>query len=212
MSRRSLYIIILSVLLGLLVYYLLMNSKGVTSTELSYCKYNLNNTGYLIFIIGRNNARVEVVKIDPDDYGNIAVGSWFIDKNIPLSKRISLSVDIKINKASNISGWVRVALVCAVNFLGKTLYTELDIWDSPYIKVNDKVVYKGGNVIELKYDQIIIGEWKRYTINFTECILKAWGSNVLYYSTLESIYLVIEFDRGSLGSISIDIRGFEVRI
>mgnify|MGYP000580738141 FL=1 len=99
-----------------------------------------------------------------------------------------------------------------MNFLGKTLYTELDIWDSPYIKVNDKVVYKGGNVIELKYDQIIIGEWKRYTINFTECILKAWGSNVLYYSTLESIYLVVEFDRGSLGNISIDVRGFEVRM
>lgn len=211
MSRRTLYIIILLTLLGLLVYYLLVDSREVVSTELSYCKYKLYNAGYFVSII-ENNAKVIIAKLDLNDYGNIAVGSWFIGRNIPAYKGISLKVNVRINKASNISGWVRIALVCAVNFLGKTLYTELDIWDSPYIKVNDKVVYKGGNVIELKYDQIIIGEWKRYTINFTECILKAWGSNVLYSSTLESIYLVVEFDRGSLGSISIDIRGFEVRM
>ena len=211
MSRRTLYIIILLTLLGLLVYYLLVDSREVVSTELSYCKYKLYNAGYFVSII-ENNAKVIIAKLDLNDYGNIAVGSWFIGRNIPAYKGVSLKVNVRINKASNISGWVRIALVCAMNYRGKTLYTELDIWDSPYIKINNGVVYRGGNVIELKYDQIIVGEWKRYTINFTECILKAWGSNVLYYSTLESIYLVVEFDRGSLGSISIDVRGFEVRM
>jgi hypothetical protein len=74
----------------------------------------------------------------------------------------------------------------------------MDFWDSPNtlkhpsgnLKFGGNTVYRGGDVVEYKIDQAIIGEWISYSLDLTQYINMAWS--LRSGDVLESVYVVIE--------------------
>jgi len=74
----------------------------------------------------------------------------------------------------------------------------MDFWDSPKtlrhpsgnIRFGGDVVYRGGDVVEYKIDQLIIGEWTNYSLDLTQFIDRAWS--IKPGDLLESVYVVVE--------------------
>jgi len=150
------------------------------------------------------------LKTTTDEAGHVAIGSWWTTsfdsgKKLPLyaSKPMRLRVSFRVNvaaiyyKASD--EWLRIALACAVQCNdGSVVYTEMDFWDSPNtlrhpsgnIRFGGDLVYRGGDVVEYKIDQLIIGEWTNYSLDLTQFIDRAWS--IEPGDMLESVYVVVE--------------------
>jgi len=142
--------------------------------------------------------------------GHVATGAWWTtsfksNTKLPLytSKPIKLMANFRVNvvtvryEADN--EWLRIALACAIQRSdGSVAYTEMDFWDSPNtlkhpsgnLKFGGNTVYRGGDVVEYKIDQAIIGEWISYSLDLTQYINRAWS--LRSGDVLESVYVVIE--------------------
>jgi len=154
-----------------------------------------------------------VLKVSEGNYGHIAVGTWWIDwaesgfSKVPLNQTIIVAVDIRVRDV-NLTGkaWLRIAIASAfqdpksVGGYG-VKYTELDLYDSQQalnhpkgnIKNGGNIIFKGGDVVEFKYDFIPLDEWRHYEFNLTRWHENAWG-NIVKRWLLESVYIVIEVD------------------
>ena len=154
-----------------------------------------------------------VLKACEGKYGHIAAGTWWIDwaavgfLKAPLNQTIMVSVDIRVRTA-NYTGkaWLRMAIASAFqdpkSIDGYSVkYTELDFYDSLQalshpkgnIKNGGNIIFRGGDVVEFKYDSIPIGDWMRYEFNLTKWHEAAWGRTA-EAGLLESVYVVIEVD------------------
>jgi hypothetical protein len=107
--------------------------------------------------------------------------------------------------------WLRLALACAVKRGdGGVVYTEMDFWDSAAamrhvtgdLPFGGNVVYRGGDVVEYKVDQIGIGKWRNYTLDLTGRVDSAWGLKP--GDMLESVYVVVEAEGSVYVSLRID--------
>jgi len=145
-----------------------------------------------------------------EEAGHVAIGAWWTtsfnpEKKLPLyaAKPIKLRASFRINVATVYytanDEWLRIALACAVQRSdGSVVYTEMDFWDSPKtlrhpsgnIRFGGDVVYRGGDVVEYKIDQLIIGEWTNYSLDLTQFIDRAWS--IKPGDLLESVYVVVE--------------------
>lgn len=141
------------------------------------------------------------------DSGHLAAGMWWTEgfvegRKIPIdTKDIRVDFDIIIEKfIYNPPGeWLRVALACAVQRLdGSVVYTELDILDSPNTlrhpngstQRGGDIIFKGGDVVEYRIDEIPLRKWRHYSLNLTRFIDRAWM--IEEGDKLESVYIVIE--------------------
>jgi len=157
-----------------------------------------------------NNEVQITLQTTADEAGHIATGAWWTtsfksNSKIPLhaSKPIRLIASFRVNILTvhheGDNEWLRIALACAVQRSdGSVVYTELDFWDSPNtlkhasgnIKFGGNIVYKGGDVVEYKIDQVGIGEWTNYSLDLTRYIDLAWS--LKSGDSLESVYVVVE--------------------
>ena len=152
------------------------------------------------------------------DSGHLAVGMWWTkgfkeERKIPIhDTNIRVDFDILLEKFvyTPTGEWLRVALACAVQRLdGSVVYTELDILDSPHtlrhpngnILVGGDIIFKGGDVVEFKVDEIPLQTWKHYSFDLTRYIDKAWA--IEEGDRLESVYIVIESD---VNPIEVDLK------
>ncbi len=63
-------------------------------------------------------------------------------------------------------------------------YNELDFYDNTQalnhpqgnIRNGGNMIFKGGDVVEFKYDSIPLGEWRHYEFNLTRRHENAWGA------------------------------------
>jgi hypothetical protein len=154
-----------------------------------------------------------VLKACEGKYGHIAAGTWWFDwakadfSRVPLNQTIMVSVDIRVRMA-NYSGkaWLRMAIASAFQDPNSidgynVKYTELDFYDNPQapshpqgnIKNGGNTIFRGGDVVEFRYDSISLGEWTHYEFNLTKWHENAWG-NTAKTGLLESVYIVIEVD------------------
>jgi hypothetical protein len=84
----------------------------------------------------------------------------------------------------------------------------MDFWDSVAamrhpsgdLRFGGDVVYRGGDVVEYKVDQSVVGEWRSYSLDLTRRIDSAWG--VGPGDLLESVYVVVEVE----GSVSVALK------
>lgn len=143
------------------------------------------------------------------DSGHIATGMWWSrgfkrERKIPINNiQVRVEFDVIVNRFyyEEPDEWLRVALACAVQRSdNNVIYTELDILDSPNtqkhitgnIMLGGDVIYKGGDVVEYKIDEIPLKTWRHYTLEITKYIDNAW--KIREGDMLESIYIVIETD------------------
>ena len=153
----------------------------------------------------------------PGDAGNIAVGAWwssFPDGVMyPLSgTSIWATVNVTITTAHVTQGrWARIALATAIYVpsTNSTLYTELDVWDSPQTYPagdTSALVHAGPGVVEYKYAQLVIGVPTRLEVDLTPYISTWWGS-AADHALLESVYVVIEAGIGTNGTMAARVSG-----
>jgi hypothetical protein len=86
----------------------------------------------------------------------------------------------------------------------------MDLWDSPSvlacpdgnISSGGSLVYRGGNVVEWKVDQIPFGNWRSYSLELTRYVNSAWllGPG----DVLESVYVVVEAVGETAVTVKID--------
>lgn len=144
------------------------------------------------------------------DSGHVATGMWWTrgfkgERKIPIYQmEIQVEFDIFIEELryEEPGEWLRVALACAVERSdGGVVYTELDIFDSPHtqrhengdITAGGDIVYRGGDVVEYKIDEIPLKTWRHYSLNLTRWIDRSW--KIREGDLLESVYIVIEADK-----------------
>jgi hypothetical protein len=152
--------------------------------------------------------------------GHVAAGAWWTtsfktNTRIPLytgkPQRLFASFRVNIAGVCCQSGdeWLRIALAFAVKRSnGAVVYTEMDFWDSPNtlmhpsgnIKFGGNIVYQGGDVVEYKIDQAVIGEWKGYSLDLTRQFDSAWS--LKDGDLLESVYIVVE----TIGSVTVTLK------
>ena len=152
------------------------------------------------------------------DSGHLAAGMWWTEgfkeeRKIPIhGTDIRVDFDIVIEKFiyNPPNEWLRVALACAVQRLdGSVVYTELDILDSPNTlrhpngntQGGGDVIFKGGDVVEYRIDEIPLGLWRHYSLNLTGFIDRAWA--IEEGDQLESVYVVIESE---LNPVEVELR------
>ncbi|MEM3788346.1 MAG: hypothetical protein QXN95_00560 [Candidatus Bathyarchaeia archaeon] len=154
-----------------------------------------------------------VLEASEEKFGHVAAGAWWLDwaeagfSKVPLNQTIIVSVDIRVRTANHTGkAWLRIAVASAFQDLKSiggysVKYTELDIYDNQQalshpqgnIKNGGNIIFKGGDVVEFKYDFIPLGEWKHYEFNLTRWHENAWG-NIAKTGLLESVYIVMEVD------------------
>lgn len=154
-----------------------------------------------------------ILKTCEGRYGHIAAGTWWLDwakadfSKVPLNQTIMVSVDIRVRTANHTGkAWLRMAIASAFQDPNSAdgysiKYTELDFYDNSQalshpqgnIKNGGNTIFRGGNVIEFRYDSIPIGEWMHYEFNLTRWHETAWGSTAKN-GLLESVYIVVEVD------------------
>jgi hypothetical protein len=131
-----------------------------------------------------------VLKAYEGKCGHIAAGTWWLDwaavgfSRVPLNQAIASA----FQDPNSIDGY-------------SVKYTELDFYDSPQalshpkgnIKNGGNIIFRGGDVVEFKYDSIPIGEWTHYEFNLTKWHEAAWGCTAKA-GLLESVYIVVEVD------------------
>jgi hypothetical protein len=157
-----------------------------------------------------NNETQILLRTTADEAGHIATGAWwttsFKSKTKPplyTLKPIKFIANFRVNIATvhyeADNEWLRIALACAIQRSdGSVVYTEMDFWDSPNtlghpsgnIGHGGNIIYRGGDVVEYKIDQAIVGQWTNYSLDLTRFINTAWL--LRSGDALESVYIVIE--------------------
>ena len=166
------------------------------------------------------------LKTAATEAGHIATGAWWTT-NFKSKEKLSMyalrpvniaaSFRINVLTADLYSGkeWLRVALACAIQRSdGSVVYTEMDLWDSPAvlthpsgnIGLGGNIVYRGGNVVEYKVDQVATLQWKNYALNLTQYINEAW--QLKPGDVLESVYFVVE----AAGAVTATVRADDLLI
>jgi hypothetical protein len=193
----------------------IINIDGDVSldTELNRIYWNPHSTGLTsasTWEVTFKNETEIFMKTTEDEAGHVAAGAWWTTsfkskEKLPLcdsrSTRFLASFRVNVASVELQSGqeWLRIALACAIQRVdGSVVYTEMDFYDSPSVLTcpfgnimsGGNVVYKGGDVIEHKIDQITTGEWKGYSLDLTSRVDSAWSLTV--GDTLESVYIVVE--------------------
>ena len=142
--------------------------------------------------------------------GHIATGMWWTSgfkegEKIPLyNTRILVDFDVKVSRFNyeTPGDWLRIALACAIQRgNGEVVYTEMDFLDSPEtqrhvrgnILLGGDVIYRFGDVVEFKIDEVPLNVWRHYQIDLTDYIERAW--KIREGDRLESVYIVVESDR-----------------
>ena len=142
--------------------------------------------------------------------GHIATGMWWTSgfkekEKIPLyNSRILVDFDVKVSRFNyeTPGDWLRIALACAIQRgNGEVVYTEMDFLDSPETQKHAKgnillggdVIYRFGDVVEYKIDELPLDVWRHYQIDLTGYIERAW--KIREGDRLESVYIVVESDR-----------------
>jgi hypothetical protein len=95
-------------------------------------------------------------------------------------------------------------------FNGSVVYTLMDLWDSPSVLAcldgnvssGGNLVYRGGNVVEWKVDQVPVGDWRNYSLELTEYISSAWLLRP--GDVLESVYVVVEAVGETVVTVKVD--------
>jgi hypothetical protein len=162
------------------------------------------------------------LKTTATEAGHIATGAWWTTSlkskeklsmyalgtvNIAASFRINvLTTDLYSGKE-----WLRIALACAIQRSDSSVvYTEMDLWDSPTvlahplgnIRLGGNIVYRGGDVVEYKVDQMATLQWRSYALNLTQFINDAW--QLKPGDVLESVYFVVEADGAVNATVKAD--------
>jgi hypothetical protein len=130
---------------------------------------------------------------------------------------IAATFRINIITADLYSGkeWLRVTLACAIQRNDSSVvYTEMDLWDSPTvlthpsgnIGLGGNIVYRGGDVVEYKVDQVATLQWRNYALNLTGYINDAW--QLKPGDVLESVYFVVE----AAGAVAANVRADDLFI
>jgi hypothetical protein len=166
------------------------------------------------------NEMVMSLETGPQEAGHVAAGAWWTTgfkskSRIPLCalepQRILVSFRAVVVAVHCQTGdeWLRIALACAVRRGdGTVVYTEMDFWDSSVamrhsagdVRFGGDVVYRGGDVVEYKIDQAVVGEWESYSFDLTRRIDSAW--TLRQGDLLESVYVVVEVE----GSVSVALK------
>jgi hypothetical protein len=107
--------------------------------------------------------------------------------------------------------WLRFALAFAVKRGdGGVVYTELDFWDSAAVMVRASgdvrfggdVVFRGGDVVEFKVGQAVVGLWRSYSLDLSGMFERAWG--IRQGDLLESVYVVVEAEGCVSAGLKVD--------
>jgi hypothetical protein len=166
------------------------------------------------------------LKTTATEAGHIATGAWWTNsfkqkQKLPMytSKPVdivaTLRIDILNANLSLGNEWLRVALACAIQRGDSSVvYTEMDLWDSPpalahpsgNLRLGGNIVYQGGDVIEYKVSQLVIGQWTAFTLNLTQNINKAW--QLKPGDVLESVYFVVE----AAGAVNVTVKADDLLI
>jgi hypothetical protein len=83
-------------------------------------------------------------------------------------------------------------------------------WDNPSILAcpdgnvssGGNLVYRGGNAVEWKVDQVPVGDWRNYSLELTEYISSAWLLRP--GDVLESVYVVVEAVGETVVTVKVD--------
>jgi hypothetical protein len=173
-----------------------------------------------------NNQTEMHLETTANESGHIAMGAWWTTsfktkQKIPLYTaspvQIAVSFNVNLVNASLHSGneWLRIALACAVQRIDSSVvYTEMDLWDSPSalvhpsgnIQQGGNIIYKGGDVVEYKIDQLSQDQWRSYQLDLTSCINNAW--QLKPGDLLESVYFVVETG----GAVNVTLRAGDLQI
>jgi len=160
------------------------------------------------------------LKTGSKEAGHVAAGAWWttgfksksrfpLHATGPQRVLVSFRACVGAVKCETGGEWLRIALACAVKRSdGGVVYTEMDFWDSVAamrhpsgdLRFGGDVVYRGGDVVEYKVDQSVVGEWRSYSLDLTRRIDSAWG--VGPGDLLESVYVVVEVE----GSVSVALK------
>lgn len=182
-----------------------MNTVGGTLVLADLNSWSIDySEGYVHMLLDSNST----------DAGHIATGTWWNTWNIstvarqPLANSTYvLSFDINIvNVTYEPTSWLRIALAVAwcdpTNETGWVVkYVERDLYDNP-IALNHtegnaghdgNIVFRGNDVIEYKYETIVLDSWRHYDWNISQYIEAGWG-NISSDARLESAYVVIEVE------------------
>ena len=139
--------------------------------------------------------------------GHIATGAWWTTnfkthQKIPLiNTQVQATFQTLLTQATYQppNEWLRIALATATQRAdGTVVYTELDIYDTPNtqnhptgnINQGGNTIYRAGDVVEYKTDQINMNKWTTYALDITTNINQAW--TIKQGDLLESVYIVIE--------------------
>jgi hypothetical protein len=173
-----------------------------------------------------NNETEMQLTTTPTETGHIATGAWWTTSFKSKEKlsmytlgpmNIAASFRINVLTADLYSGkeWLRIALACAIQRSDSSVvYTEMDLWDSPTvlahpsgnIGLGGNIVYRGGDAIEYKVDQMATSQWRSYALNLTQCINDAW--QLKPGDLLESVYFVVE----AAGALNATVRADDLQI
>jgi hypothetical protein len=166
------------------------------------------------------------LKTTAAEAGHIATGAWWttsfeskekISMYTLRTENIAVSFRINVITADLYSGkeWLRVALACAIQRSDSSVvYTEMDLWDSPTVLahpsgnvgIGGNTVYRGGDVVEYKVDQVATLQWINYALNLTQYINDAW--QLKPGDMLESVYFVVE----AAGAVAANVRADDLLI
>lgn len=161
-----------------------------------------------------------------NESGHIATGAWWTTsfktkQKIPLYAaspiQIAVSFNVNLLDANLYSGneWLRIALACAVQRSDNSVvYTEMDLWDSPTalahpsgnIQHDGNIIYKGGDVVEYKIDQLSQNQWRSCQLDLTSYVNDAW--KLKPSDLLESVYFVVEAG----GAVNVTLRADDFQI
>ena len=201
-----------------------VNSGALQTSDAPYigntgecCGQWRNTTVSFSEIAANGTAWSEEMVKRPGDAGNVAVGAWWSSfpggAMYPLSgTSIWASVNVAITTAHVTQGrWARIALATAIYVPSTncTLYTELDVWDSPQTYPagdTSALVHAGPGVVEYKYAQLAVGVPTRLEVDLTPYITAWWGSTA-DHALLESVYVVIEAGIGTSGTMAARVAG-----
>lgn len=160
------------------------------------------------------------LRTSANEMGHVALGAWWTTsfktrEKLPIYtlKPVQIAANFRMNivrvDCQKGNEWVRIALACAVQRDdGTVVYTETDVWDSPAallspngnMPLGGNVIYRGGDVVEYKIDQVAISEWKNYSVDLTRHIDSAWS--LRSGDVLESAYIVVEIT----GEVSVTVK------
>jgi hypothetical protein len=182
-----------------------------------------NASSWTITFINETEMRL---KTSANEAGHIATGAWWTTsfttrQKLPLytSEPVQVAASFRAvlaNADLTIGNeWLRIALACAVQRSDNSVvYTEMDLWDSPTalaspsgnIQQGGNIIYKGGDVVEYKIDQLSQNQWKSYQLNLTSRITNAW--QLKSSDLLESVYFVVEAG----GAVNVTFRADDLQI